>query len=120
MMFDLISSQRPSEPIVKSFSKSRKIIRSSVRPIISPIHRQKEPDIVILESWTTNEVQVEANAVSNDAENAQIMRQKKQISVGTLQVELPPQTSPFRPKRHIKRFSIYQGDLIQPLKRRKH
>ena len=107
-------------PVSMSFSSSGAMIRSS---IISPVRiqqrektirrrRREESEVVVLETWSEDEVLAEVNTLTDDA---QISRQEKQISLPSS--DLSSKTSSSRPHRQLKRRSIYQGELVQPRKR---
>lgn len=120
--------QQSSGPVVMTFSSSGAVIRQShpatnrsavsalqtrTQPItgISASQEQElDPDIILLESWTAENIHSEAQAHNNAPGNASRPSSYSQIN-------LPPQTSPSRPQRQYKRRSIYQGELVQPRKR---
>jgi hypothetical protein len=102
------SSRRPQGPIFMSFSNSGAVVRSSN---ISPLRQQGEdPEIVVLEAWSTEDVSAESNSPSENA-------RQKQTSMSMTDVELPSDTSSSRPHRQISRRVIYDGSLVQPRKR---
>ena len=109
----------PATPFIMTFSQSGKVIRTSNRATtnISSFQQNIDPEIIILDSWTTEEAQALPNMHSNVLTSSQIQRAKRQISTSSSDVELPSQISPLRPKRQPRRISIYQGELIQPRKR---
>ena len=108
----------PATPFIMTFSQSGKVIRSSNRPTmdVSSSQQNTDPEIIIVDSWTTEDAQATPNIHSNVSTSNQIRHTNNQISTSSSNVELPPQISPLRPKHQCKRKSIYQGELIQPRK----
>ena len=106
----------PATPFIMTFSQSGKVIRTSNRLTtdISSSQQNIDPEIIILDSWTTEEAQAIPDMHSNMPTSSQIQCAKGQISTSSSDVKLLSQISPLRPKRQPKRKSIYQGELIQP------
>jgi len=104
----LNSSIQPTQverPIITTISTTMRRNTSAIVPIT-------DADIVILETWTTEE----AKTPRNDP----IPYRKPLTSAPVSVIELPAQVSPSRPRRSHKRRSIYDGELVQPNKRHKH
>ena len=117
-----LPSQQPATsivsatPLIMMFSQSRKVIRTSDGPTtdISSSQRNVHPEIIILESWTTEGVRARPNMCPNVPTSNQIQHAKSSISIASSRNELSPHISPLWPKHQSKRKSIYQGELVQP------
>ena len=123
--------QRPRQslgPVVMTFSSSGAIVRQSnprtnqtlvsalqtrtqaITGISTSQERELVLDIILLESWTTEDMHSEAQAQRNALGNASMPSSYSQIN-------LPSQPSHSRPHRQVKRPLLYQGELVQPRKR---
>jgi len=112
----LTTSQRPGTPFIMTFSASGTIIRSPQRPRIreqafsrSIINTTQDPEVVVLESWTTEALPNVPNSRSNAFSNHPIEASSR--SQDSSQILIP------RSQRQRKRPAYYDVELVQPLKR---
>jgi hypothetical protein len=114
--------QRHRGPVITTFSRSGAVVRSTApyepSSTISEIQTAiptAEPEVLVLRSWTADQVLAEDTGVSNQSQTAP---PKEQSSSAKVIPPLSPQTSPSRPQRKRKpsaRSLGYTGTLVQPL-----
>lgn len=101
----------PSDPFTPLLAQSTRTTGFSSAQI-----GDTDPEIEIMEVWTEEELEAEANSTPQYRSNPRRRKLKRSLT------EISPQTSPSRPKRNIGlpyRYRQGKGMLIQPPKSRK-